>query len=89
MISRRTAEFRAAFDALPTHIQTLARDAYRRFRENPHHPSLRFRRVRPNEPIYAVRIGLHDRAVGRLNGDVIIWYWIGHHAEYDRLLAAR
>ena len=39
-------------------------------------------------PIYSVRIGLHWRAVGTREGDVMIWYWIGSHAEYDRIVSA-
>jgi hypothetical protein len=33
-----------------------------------------------------VRIGLGWRALGLLQGDVMIWFWIGPHAEYDRLV---
>jgi len=38
------------------------------------------------EPIYAVRVGLGHRALGIVEGDVIVWFWIGPHAEYDHLL---
>jgi hypothetical protein len=29
---------------------------------------------------------MHYRAVGILDGDSIVWYWIGSHADYDGLL---
>jgi hypothetical protein len=30
-------------------------------------------------------VGDHYRAVGVQSPDGIIWFWIGTHAEYDRL----
>jgi len=34
-----------------------------------------------------VRISLGYRAVGvKSDGDEIIWFWIGPHAEYDKLI---
>lgn len=63
-----------------------AREAYRRFKENPHHRSLRFKHVHATRPIYAARVGLGYRALGIVEGDIIVWFWIGTHAEYDRLL---
>ena len=38
------------------------------------------------EPIYSVRVTLGYRALGLLQKDEIVWFWIGSHAEYDRLL---
>ena len=87
MTSRTTAEFREAFAVLPPHVQRQARGAYRRFQENPQHPSLHFKRVHDRDPIYSVRIGLHYRAVGIVDGDFITWFWFGSHADYDSLLA--
>ena len=89
MRSRRTASFRRAFAALPESVREQARVAYRRFRDNPNHPSLRFKRVHSTEPVYSVRVGIGYRAVGTLDGDTMIWFWIGSHVEYDGLLARR
>ncbi len=89
MKSRRTASFRKAFAALPEPVRDQARAAYRHFRENPNHPSLRFKRVHPSEPVYSVRVGIGYRAVGTLDDDVMIWFWIGSHADYDDLLSRR
>lgn len=86
MISRTTARFRRAFEALPPEVQERARHAYRAFRTNPRHPGLRLKRVHPTRPVYSARIGLGYRALGVLEGDAMIWFWIGTHAEYERLL---
>jgi hypothetical protein len=69
--SRLTRRFRRAFAELPDEVKERARDAYRLFRDNPNHPSLRFKRVHPTDPIYSVRIGLGYRAVGAMEGDTI------------------
>ena len=74
MNSRITRRFRTAFAELPDEVKERARDPYRLFRNNPYHPSLRFKRVHPTDPIYSVRIGLGYRAVGTLEGDTIYWY---------------
>ena len=87
MKSRTTEDFRKAFSKLPEEIRRLAKRNYRLWRENPNHPSLQFKKVHPSEPIYSVRIGLHYRAVGLLEEDTMIWFWIGSHAEYDTLLS--
>ncbi len=87
MRSRLTRRFRRAFAELPDDVKERARDAYRLFRDNPDHPSLRFKQVHPTDPIYSVRIGLGYRAVGVIEGNTIYWYWIGGHADYDRLIS--
>jgi hypothetical protein len=47
---------------------------------------LRFKKVHFSLPIYSVRIDLDWRAVGVLAGDEVVWFWIGSHADYERLL---
>lgn len=84
--SRTTRSSRTAFAALPAEIQDQARRAYRPFRSDPHHPSLRFKKIEHNENVYSVRIGLGYRALGALEGASMIWFWIGSHADYDYLV---
>lgn len=87
MKSRITAQFRQAFADLPEQIQQQTREAYRLFKQNPSYPSLRFKKVHPELPIYSARISRIYRAVGQLEGDTMIWFWVGSHAEYDKLLS--
>lgn len=86
MTSRTSARFRLAFGLLPARVQRRARAAYRLFQRDPSHPSLRFKLAHASRPIYSVRIGLAYRALGVRDGNEIIWFWIGSHADYDRLL---
>jgi hypothetical protein len=69
-------------------VQAHARSAYRLFRQDARRPSLRFKRVHPSRPVYSVRIGLGYRALGVREGDAIIWFWVGSHADYDQLLSS-
>ncbi len=87
MRSRTTRRFRRAFSRLPEPIKERAREAYRRFVENPYHPGLRFKRIHSTEPIYSVRVTKDYRALGLLEDDAIIWFWIGSHADYDDLIS--
>lgn len=54
---------------------------------DPWHPSLRFKIVHTTLPIYSVRIGKGYRALGQKDLKGIVWFWIGSHAEYDKLLS--
>lgn len=85
--SETTDRFWKAYRALPLQARQQARRAYRRFIDDPQHPSLNFKPVIPGEGIYSVRVSLNYRALGWLNGDVIVWFWIGTHSDYDKLLA--
>lgn len=87
MRSQTTAEFRALLSRAPDAVQAKARSAYRLWSENPSHPSLRFKKVHDTLPVYSVRIDLDWRALGVLKGDVVVWFWIGSHAEYERMLS--
>ena len=87
MRSRTTERFRRTYAGLPEQVQRQAREAYRLFAQNPQHPGLRFKRVHPTLPVYSARVNLDYRAIGVLDGDEIVWFWIGTHAEYDQLLA--
>lgn len=67
-------------------IKRRARKAYKLFEQDPRHPSLRFKKVHVEQPIYSVRITRDYRAIGVRDGDPIIWFWIGSHENYERLL---
>ena len=89
MKSRTTRQFRLLFAALPATVRKQAREAYRLFQKNTEHPGLHFKQVIAVPPTYSVRVGINYRAVGVLDQGTIVWYWIGSHAEYDKLLKKR
>ena len=87
MNSHITKDFRELFAELPDSIQRRARRAYRRFIDDPGYPGLNFKRVLSDPPIYSVRISQDYRALGVVEGEDVIWFWIGSHQDYDKLLS--
>ena len=55
-------------------------------RNDPRHPSLRLKKV---GLLWAVRVGLHYRALAVEDGADLLWVWIGTHSEYDGLIRGR
>jgi hypothetical protein len=88
MNSVTTERYRKAFAQLPEHIQEQARKAYRLWKKNPHHLSLQFKCVHKTEQVYSVRISLSFRAIGVKEKDTMIWFWIGSHNDYDKMLSS-
>lgn len=80
--SRGTAEFWRLYRTLPAEVKAVARKNYQLWQANAFHPSLHFKSI--GKPNWAVRIGLHHRAIGRFVDAEFVWEWIGSHADYDR-----
>jgi hypothetical protein len=55
--SRTSADFRRDLAHLPRQVRRQAREAYRLFKANPHHPSLKFKKLPPH--------GIGARGAGR------------------------
>jgi hypothetical protein len=86
MISRATPDFWACFSRLPDNVQAIAKAAYARWSADPRHPNLHFKPVpSAGEDVWSVRSGIHWRALGVRETDLMIWFWIGSHADSDRL----
>ncbi len=64
-------------------IRGLADKAFEQLKRDPQHPSVHFKKV---GRFWSARVGLHHRAVGVEIPDGILWFWIGTHAEYDKLV---
>jgi len=86
MKSRATPKFWKFYARLPRGVRQRARKAYQTWKANPNHQSLHFKRVDDEEPTYSVRVDDDYRALGSLQGDTVIWFWVGRHDEYERLL---
>jgi hypothetical protein len=75
--------FWAAYRALPSSIRKLADANFALLKRDPRHPSLQFKRV---GRYWSARVGLRYRALAVEVDDVYVWFWIGSHADYDRLI---
>ena len=75
--------FWAAYDELPASVRNLADANFKLLKRNPRHPSLHFKKV---GRYWSARIGSNYRALAVESDGGFIWFWIGPHAEYDRLI---
>jgi hypothetical protein len=80
------ARFWRCYRALPAEIRALADRNYALLRSNPGHGSLHFKQI---GVLWSVRVGLHCRALATSAGDDLVWFWVGSHADYDRLVGRK
>ena len=83
MRHRASPRFWQCYRRLPGPIRRLADSCFALLRQNPRHPSLHFKKV---GRLWSARVGLHHRAVAVEDRADLVWFWIGTHAEYDRLV---
>ncbi len=87
MIHLTLPRFWRHYAQLPPEVRALADKNYTLLKSDPLHPSLHFKKVGRRRELWSVRVGEHYRALGTEKPEGIVWFWIGPHAEYDRLLA--
>lgn len=75
--------FWIAYEAWPRHIRELADKNYALLKEDLHHPSLFLKRV---GRFWSVRVGIRHRALAIEVEDGLLWFWIGSHSDYDKLV---
>ncbi|MCH8067612.1 MAG: hypothetical protein E2O67_02150 [Deltaproteobacteria bacterium] len=83
MKSKATKRFWRFFDKLPIDIQKAAVEQFKIWFSNPAHPSLHFKKV---QNYWSARVTEDYRAVGIMDKDTVIWFFIGTHSEYNKLL---
>jgi hypothetical protein len=71
------------FEKLPPDVQINAKRHFELLKSNPYHPSLHLKKV---NDYWSIRIGIKFRALGMQDGESIIWFWIGKHDEYEKLI---
>ncbi len=76
-------DFWKYYNELPKDIQSLADKKFELFKRDPNHPSLGFSK---KGKVWTVNIGLHYRAIGYKEENNIVWFWIGSHEDYNRLM---
>ena len=82
MIHHAAPEFWSSYRSLPADVRTLADRAFALLKADTYHPSLHFKEI---EDFWSVRVGIHYRALGVEIEGGVLWFWIGTHAEYDRI----
>jgi len=78
-----TPEFWYHYRHLPQAVRELADKNFTLLKNDLSHPSLRFKKI---GPFWSARVGLRYRALAKERVEGLVWFWIGHHSQYDRLL---
>jgi len=86
MNSHTTKNFRESYKKLPKEIRQVAKKQYQLFIIDSFHPSLNFKRVHSSMAIFSARISAGYRALGVLKENTVIWFWIGNHDDYEKIL---
>ncbi len=58
---------------------------YELLKIDPSYPSLHFKKIGNYR---GVRVGLHHRALAIEVPEGLLWFWIGSHSEYDKILSS-
>ena len=87
MKHRTLPRFWQLYHQLPKEARELADKNFDLLKSDPHHPSLHFKKIDDIEKLWSVRVGLHYRALGREKPDGILWFWIGLHSDYSKIIA--
>jgi hypothetical protein len=79
-------KFWECYSKLQSKVKAIADKNFELLKKNPKHPSLHLKKA---GRYWSVRAGIFYRALGvdTPNKDGIIWFWIGSHTEYDRLIS--
>jgi hypothetical protein len=83
MKSLTTPDFWRAYAKLSSEAKASARKAHRLWKQNPRHGSLRFQE---RGRYWRVCFGSGQRALAVEIPGGYLWFWIGSHDEYERLL---
>jgi hypothetical protein len=83
LIHHTNPDFWYCYRQLPEEIQRRADKAYALLRQNPHYPSLHFKKV---GSFWSVRVTLDYRALAVEVHDGYVWFWIGIHEDYNKIL---
>ncbi|MBI5788419.1 MAG: hypothetical protein HZA78_06160 [Candidatus Schekmanbacteria bacterium] len=75
--------FWSCYEKLPAAIRRLADKNFEILKSNPGHPSLYKKKA---GQYWSVRVGIKYRALAVEVEDGLVWFWIGTHAEYDKLI---
>jgi len=81
---RRTAQFKIAFEKLPSEIKEKAYKTFLLFQQNPHHPSLFVKQIRGLPGVWEGRIDIRYRFTFHYEADFYVFRNIGSHNILER-----
>jgi hypothetical protein len=78
-----TSRFWECYQKLSEEVRATADKQYALLKENPRHPSLHFKKV---GKFWSARVNIEVRALAVESGSDFVWFWIGDHRDYDRII---
>lgn len=78
-----SSRYWTCYEALPKEVRQQADRQFALLKANPSHPSLHFKKV---GKYWSARVNPWVRALCTESGKDLIWFWIGTHTEYERLI---
>jgi len=78
-----TADFWECYKRLPAEVRELADKNFQLLKADPKYPSLHFKKI---DGLWSARVGRDYRALGLDKAEGVVWFWIGTHADYEKLL---
>ena len=84
-----SVKFWQAYNLLPNEIRQIANKQFAILKDNPNHPSLKFKKIglSKGREIWSARVNQKYRALARKHNNCDYeWFWIGEHDAYDSLI---
>lgn len=89
MQHRATFAFWQAYKALLLNVRNRADKQFALLKSNRQHPSLQFKKVGESrgQEVWSARVTLNYRALALKRANGFLWFWIGDHESYGRLIS--
>ena len=71
------------YEKLPDSVQGLADKNFELLKADPNHPSLHLKKA---GKYWSARVGIKYRVLGVDVDQGVLWFWIGTHTEYDKIV---
>jgi mRNA-degrading endonuclease RelE of RelBE toxin-antitoxin system len=79
-------DFWHLYRALPRSVQERADKAFALLQLSPDHPSLHLKKLKGHAGLWSARVGLDYRVLATEEATGLHWFWIGSHADYDKIV---
>jgi len=85
LIAKAHRRFWDCLERLPDGVRRAADEKFELWKENPFHPSLHFKELAPG--LWSARVTRSHRALARRSGELVVWFWIGDHDDYEKVVS--
>jgi hypothetical protein len=82
--SRALPDFWDCLGQLPPPVQKTARKNFKLWQKDPSLKSLAFKKIKSD--LWSVRAGSGFRALATFEDGCYLWFWIGTHDKYERII---